>query len=76
MMILSANWLFLTNGSDGRTRTGNQRFRKPLLYPIELHPNFKMEVQAGIEPAYTVLQTATIASIGHRTFVSHIRYCP
>ncbi len=43
---------------------------------IELHPNFKMEVQAGIEPAYTVLQTVTIASIGHRTFVSHISYCP
>ena len=37
--ILSANRSFLTNGSDGGSRTRNPGSRSPMLCPVELHPN-------------------------------------
>ena len=53
-------------GAPGRTRTGDLRFRKPLLYPlsyrgasglVRLKDSEKLVEIAGLEPATSALRT-------------------
>ena len=50
--ILSANRSFLTNGSDGGSRTRNPGSRSPMLCPVELHPNLEMLLSFNGNHAY------------------------
>ena len=46
--------LISESNADDRTRTCNLRFRRPMLYPVELHPH-----RAGWEGYHTSAYSAT-----------------
>ena len=53
-----------SKNADDRTRTCNLRFRRPMLYPVELHPLASLIKDAkGTTSAFLVLGTALCTSM-------------